>query len=410
MNIGEVFRLSFEALNERKVRTILTVLMVVVGSSLMVGLNGLSAGQLYSTEQQLNQLADNVLTVTPGQRSFRSVDTTPSIVFNSAVVQKIDSLPYIDIVVPQYTGSIDLNSQGRVIRSSVIAMDPQKVYVMIPNLELVEGSVIKSNDPSAIIVGNTIAVPDGATSPIISVGQTIKGTHTYVDEDGEQQEDSRVFSVSGIMEVTGNPRIDRSVLINESVGNSFLKKSGKYDSLWVVAQSSALVNVVQSEIRDLYGTTIGISSLQQSLQFRQNFIGGFNSFILSVGVIAMFVGAVGIITTLYTSVTERIKEIGTMKAIGAQSTNILSLFLVEALIIGILGGTFGIAIGIGAGYSLTFLLFSNLPFGGSGITPIFVIEDLIKVWLLAVSLSIVAGIYPAWKASRLSPLIALRRE
>jgi putative ABC transport system permease protein len=281
---------------------------------------------------------------------------------------------------------------------------------MIPNLELTEGSIIKSNDPSAILVGNTIAVPDGATSPIISVGQTIKGTHTYVDEDGEQQEDSRVFSVSGIMEVTGNPRIDRSVVISESVGNSFLKKSGKYDSLWVVAQSSALVNVVESEIRDLYGTTIGISSLQQSLQFRQSFIGGFNSFILSVGVIAMFVGAVGIITTLYTSVTERIKEIGTMKAIGAQSTDILSLFLVEALIIGILGGTFGIAIGIGAGYSLTFLLFSNLPFGGSGITPIFVFEDLMKVWLLSVSLSIIAGIYPAWKASRLSPLIALRRE
>ena len=99
-----------------------------------------------------------------------------------------------------------------------------------------------------------------------------------------------------------------------------------------------------------------------------------------------------------------------MKAIGAQSTNILSLFLVEALIIGILGGTFGIAIGIGAGYSLTFLLFSNLPTGGSGITPIFVIEDLVFVWLLSVSLSIAAGIYPAWKASRLSPLIALRRE
>jgi len=326
------------------------------------------------------------------------------------VVQKIDSLPYVYKVVPRYTGSIDLNSQGGVLRSSVIAMDPVEVYVMIPNLELVEGSVIKSNDPSAILVGNTIAVPDGATSPIISVGQTIKGTYTYVDEDGDQQEDSRVFSVSGIMEVTGNGQIDRSVIIKESVGNSFLKKSAKYDSLWVVAQSSALVNVVQSDIRDLYGTTIGISSLQQSLQFRQNFISGNNSFILSVGVIALFVGAVGIITTLYTSVMERIKEIGTMKAIGAQSTNILSLFLVEALIIGILGGTSGIAIGIGAGYSLSSILFSNIPIGGSEITPIFVIEDLIKVWLLSVSLSIASGIYPAWKASRLTPLIALRRE
>ena len=131
---------------------------------------------------------------------------------------------------------------------------------------------------------------------------------------------------------------------------------------------------------------------------------------MSIGVIALIVGAVGIITTLYTSVTERIKEIGTMKAIGTQNSSILSLFLIEALLIGILGATIGVALGIGAGFGITYLLFSNLPFGGSGITPIFTIEDVTFVWFLSVGLSVLAGILPAWKASRLSPLIALRRE
>ena len=81
---------------------------------------------------------------------------------------------------------------------------------------------------------------------------------------------------------------------------------------------------------------LGVSTAQSSLSLRASFTSGINSFILSVGTIALVVGAVGIITTLYTSVTERIREIGTMKAIGAQSKTILSLFLVEALIIGIL--------------------------------------------------------------------------
>lgn len=410
MNTKEIFILSIEALQERKVRTLLTVLMVVVGSSLMIVLNGLSAGQVAFTQQQLNQLADDVLTVTPGQRSFRSVDTPSSIVINSVVVSRINSMPFVDEVVPQYTSSMDLNSQGRILRTSVYSMDPEKVYVMYPNLKLTEGSVIKKTDPSAVLVGYTVANPDGSTFPIISVGQTIKATRTYVDDNGEQQEDSRVFSVSGIMEATGSPQMDRSVVINPATGNTFFQKAGKYDSLWVVVSSPDLVDVVEAEIRELYGSTIGISSSQSRLQFRQEFVSGFNSFILNIGVIALIVGAVGIITTLYTSVNERIKEIGTMKAIGAQSTNILALFLVEALLIGLLGGTLGIIVGIVAGYGMGSMLLSFMPGGGSSVTPIFLVEDLIKVWLLSIGLSVAAGIFPAWKASQLSPLIALRRE
>ena len=409
MNPKEVFTLSFDALTERKARTALTVMMVVVGSSLMVILNGMSAGQLNFMEEQLNQLADNVITVTPGQRSFRSVDSGASIILTSVVVQKIESLPFVKEVVPIYAGSVDLNTQGQVVRATVNGLNPDKIRVMIPNLELVQNSAIKAHDASAMLIGYTIANPDGATTPLITVGQTVKATYLYVDDNGEQQEDSRVFSVSGIIEETGNRQMDRAVVMNEAIANAFLQKSGRYNNLWVVVESADLVSVVEGEIRKLYGNTIGLSTAQNIMQFRQNFLGGLNGFILSIGVIALFVGAVGIVTTLYTSVTERIKEIGTMKAIGAQNTNILSLFLVEALIIGILGGTLGIIVGISAGYGLGSAVGSPIPIF-SDITPIYVPADLAKVWALSVGLSIAAGIFPAWKASKLSPLIALRRE
>ena len=133
-----------------------------------------------------------------------------------------------------------------------------------------------------------------------------------------------------------------------------------------------------------------------------------------VGIIALVVGAVGIVTTLYNSVTERIREIGTMKAIGAQNTTILALFIVEASLIGIIGATLGMFIGIGGGYIMSIFTTSS-PMGGGGgpsvhIPPIFALMDLIKVWVLSFTLSVIAGMYPAWKASKLSPMVALRRE
>ena len=410
MNTKEIFILSITALNERKVRTILTIVMVVVGCSLIVVLNGLSAGQTNFLEQQLNNLAANVLTVTPGQRSFSSASTTPSIVFNSVVVNKMNSLPYVDEVIPQYSANVQINSQARILQSSLLAMNPEKLYVRLPNLEMEDNSVIKQNDPSAILIGNSVAYPAGSTIPIVTIGQSVKVTYSYVDDQGEQQEDSRVFVVSGILKESGDRSIDRSVIISENTGNTLLKKSGKFDSLMVVAKTPELVEIVSQEITDLYGSSIGISSLKSRLQFRQSFTEGNNAFIMSVGVIALVVGAVGIVTTLYNSVTERVKEIGTMKAIGAKSSSILILFLVEALLIGIIGGSVGLLAGIIVGHGISSILSPPVLGSRTGIEPVYYAADLVKVWLLSVTLSVIAGILPAWKASKLSPLVALRRE
>jgi putative ABC transport system permease protein len=106
---------------------------------------------------------------------------------------------------------------------------------------------------------------------------------------------------------------------------------------------------------------------------------------------------------------ERIREIGTMKAIGAQSSFILALFLSEAMTIGMMGATLGIVLGMAGGYILVAGFASQDP-GSSGLSPVFRPADLAQVWGLSVGLSMLAGIYPAWKASRLPPIVALRRE
>jgi putative ABC transport system permease protein len=412
MDIREVFILSLDALKERKVRSILTILMVMAGSSLLVAVNGFGAGFEKFFSNQFNNLAPNILFVSSVQQAQNGppvggagTPTAAKITLNAAVIERLRSLPFIDEVIPSYQAEITLESQGESKNNSVLSIDPQKIFVIAPTLELVDGSSLRQNDPSAMVVAENVANPPGETTPFISLGQSVRAKYSFVDDKtGESQEESKNFVVTGVMKATGNPTIDNSVIINTDAGNAFLQKSGKFDSLFVVAQSSEFVDVVEEEIRSLYGNDIGITTVKAILKTVQEFTGGINAFLLSIAVISLIVGAVGIVTTLYTSVIERIREIGTLKALGAQKSNILALFLAEALIIGIMGATLGLLAGVGGGYLLT----RAGPGNGPPLDPVYLPLDMITVWLISVGLSIVAGILPAWKASRITPIEALR--
>jgi putative ABC transport system permease protein len=424
MNIKEIFLLSFDALKERKVRSILTILMVVVGSSLMVALNGLGAGFGKFIDESFSMLAPNILFVSSAQQDQAASGPfggggpppTPKITLNTAVETRIRSLPLVSDVITSYQGQVQLESSGETLSTSVFSIDPAKLYLIAPTLEFEEGSAIRSNDPSAIYIADQIAYPPGENAPFAIIGQTMRATYSFVDENGNQQEEARSFVVRGIMKPTGNPTIDNAVVFNKDAGNALMHKSGKYDGLLVAAESGEFVKSVEEEIRKLYGNDIGVTSPEAILKTIRELTGGFTVFILGIALVALLVGAVGIITTLYTSVMERTKEIGTMKAIGAQNSNILSLFMVEALMIGVLGATSGLLAGMAGGYVLIAGLGSTGGAGGDtgngigNISPVFLPSDLANVWGISVGLSLIAGIYPAWKASRLSPIVALRRE
>src|SRR5215831_17017929 len=428
-NYKQILILSVDALRERKLRSALTILMVIAGGALMVALDAMSAGNTAFINSQINSLAPNIIFVSSGQHRLSGPSAPPTIIFNSQVVSKIRSLPYVQDVIPEYKGSLQLNAQGNIQSASVTAMNPIKIYEKNPSMELVPGSAIKPGDPTAMLVGNTVAYPPGDPTPFLTVGQYVRGTYTYskaltttatsssTNGYGIPTTATKTFVVSAIMQPTGDSYTDQTVYINEAEGNKLFNKAYKFDQFMVPAKSPNYVNNVAKEITDLYGANnIGVTTPSAILQTKQQTQSGTAAFTLGIAFIALLVGAVGIITTLYTSVNERVKEIGTMKAIGAKNTFVLALFLSEALLIGLLGATSGILIGIGGAYALSSIAPHASPGGGGGssgppphVDPIFIPNDLVHVWLLSLLLSMAAGIMPAWKASRLSPLEALRR-
>ena len=418
MNIKDIFVLSFDALKERKMKSILTIIMVMVGSSLMVAVGGISAGFGGFFSKQLSNLAANIIFINPAQVQQGGggpavgPPPTPKITLNAAVENRLKSLPFVDDVIPSYQSQVILQSQGDSKEYQVFSMDPQKLTVLSPTLEFVQGSTVRQNDPSSLIVSNDLANPPGEDTPFLKLYQTVKATYTFVDPTtGKRESDSKSFVVRGIIKQTGNPNIDNSAVIDTDVGNALFHKSGKFDSLIVVARSGIYVDTIEQEIRKLYGNDIGITTVKAIIKTVQQFTGGISAFLLSIAIVSLVVGAVGIITTLYTSVVERTREIGTMKAIGAKSKHILALFLTEAFMIGIFGASLGILGGIAGAYILSAGLAGNNGGGSqSHIAPIFLAADMTRVWLTSASLSLLAGLFPALKASKLLPIVALKRE
>jgi len=418
MNIKEIFVLSFDALRERKMKSILTIIMVMVGSSLMVAVGGISAGFGGFFSKQLSNLAANIIFINPAQVQQGGggpavgPPPTPKITLNAAVENRLKSLPFVDDVIPSYQAQVILQSQGDSKEYQVFSMDPQKLTVLSPTLEFVQGSTVRQSDPSSLIVSNDLANPPGEDTPFLKLYQTVKATYTFVDPTtGKRESDSKSFVVRGIIKQTGNPNIDNSAVIDTDVGNALFHKSGKFDSLIVVARSGIYVDTIEQEIRKLYGNDIGITTVKAIIKTVQQFTGGISAFLLSIAIVSLVVGAVGIITTLYTSVVERTREIGTMKAIGAKSKHILALFLTEAFMIGIFGASLGILGGIAGAYILSAGLAGNNGGGSqSHIAPIFLATDMTRVWLTSASLSLLAGLFPALKASKLLPIVALKRE
>lgn len=246
MHPSDSFSLAFDALVDRKVRTILTVLMVVLGSSLVVVLNGLSAGQAAFLEAQFNTLAANLIFATSGQHSYHTSSTpsAASLILNNVIVNRIKSLPFVSDVIPKYQGTVTMDTEGNTQTVTLVGMDLTKLQVKVPNLQYVDGSVVNPADRAALIVGDTIANPPGDTTPFVTLGQTVKLTYTYANAAGKQEQNVKNFIVRAIIKPTGDSFTDGSIFINPDAANQILQKSYKYDTLYIMADSPDYVDTV----------------------------------------------------------------------------------------------------------------------------------------------------------------------
>ena len=391
----EFFILAFEALKERKVRSIFTIIMVLVGVTLIVAVDSLGAGTKKYVKGEFAKFNTRLVVVSPSNRH-------PEITEKD--IKQIEEMEGVVEAVPYWSFAGRVKSGGKEKDSTIIAVDNQKLTVFFPGLEMEDGELLTESDTTGAVLGYYIAhEPDGSifayTGDVVEV--------TFIDYTGNGQTiKTKNLVVRGVLKTMGATTgfiFDQMVIVSKRLAKQLFNKD-TYNGVFILAENSDMaVNVSQRIMQELDLNTI---SPQEIKEIVDNVLGTITLYTLAISTISLLVAAVGIITTLYTSMLERIREIGVLKAIGFKSIHILKMFLYEALLIGIIGSVLGSIFGVVGAILLRDIFFADMPF----IEPIFSVDVFLRANLMAISLSIMAGLYPAWRASRLDPIVALRHE
>ena len=410
--------LAFNALESRKLRSSLTFLMVAIGVGLLVGVNGMSAGLQNYVTKSFSSLSPNILTLIPQRSSGTLFISSSSFQIDDNVVNNLRTIPGVRDVIPFISTTALATASGQSGPVSVIAIDPTKLTVILPALSLNSGSILTPQDFSQTFLGYRIAY---GTSGKLSIGQVITLQFS--------KDIKRNFIIKGIANEVGlsmTLNLDTSVVINLETAKNLLNKR-TYSGIFVVTYDQTLNDAVSKLISDKYEDLRVITPSVITSTINQVF-GGINLFLSAIAIVSLLVAVIGIVTTLYTSVMERTREIGILKSIGFKNSDILLLFLYEAMIFGVVGSFLGTLLGFSLGYVL--LSFGTIGFGGTNspgpimqarfggaaytmalnITPYYDVSTVVFFNLIAVFFSIIAGIYPAYKASKLDPIVALRTE
>lgn len=411
MNFTDLAKWAYLALKERKLRSGLTVLMVVIGAMLMTSVNGLNAGTSNLINEQFSTFGANLLTVSSGGGFGHRAPSGTEISLNDQTVKTLSGVKYVDEVIPYIQGSVKLKKGQYEKTVSVTGLDQSYFKYLAPTAEILEGKFIPNTD----YLGILLSYPEAfvGEEQILKTGQTVFLEVSIVDESGGVQSievETKSFQIKGILDEIGSMTFDRGIYLSLPAAKELLKKE-EYDGIYLLTKDIIYNEEVEEEIDDIYGDSIRVSSPRAIAERINEIMSTFTGFIFSIAFISLIVGSVGIVTTLYTSVIERTREVGLLKSLGFNNNMVLSTFMIESMMIGALGGLLGVITGIGGAYVLgNFIAFGPGMRGGSSITPAFIFTDLFYVWLISFTLSIIAGIYPAWRGSKLSPIEALRKE
>jgi putative ABC transport system permease protein len=389
--------LSYEALKERRLRATLTILMVVMGGSLIVAVNGISTGTLTYIDQVFTTLGANLLIVTPRGADFEIDD---------ALIEEFSRFDSVMDVLPFIQELSSITSRGDSQSIVVLGLDQSKLSLIFPSISVESGETVSKSDSIGILLGNLIVSSTEEDEPFTDLGQTVKIRYAKAIE-GKQIIEEKAYNVRGILGYLGSGLIpvDQMAFVSISSANSFFGRHGKYDGAYVITNSPDLNDMVREELAERYN--VNIISPKTIADTISRISVALSIFVGNIAAVSLIVASVGIITTLWTSMMERIREIGILKAIGFSNPSIMRLFLNEAVIIGALGGGLGMIFGVGLAYAMRSLFRGEFV---AALNPIFTPQTFVFTWLLCLILSVISGFYPAWRASQLDPVVALRHE
>ncbi len=379
---------SLRNIRNNKLRSILTMLGLMIGIASVILLVGIGSGTSSQVNSQVQSLGADIVTV-----SIQSNDT-------SLEYENMDGLMDIDNVenaVPYKNVSATV-SRGTTIsqKASIIATTAE--YFDVTNTTISEGRLLSiidlENNSKICLLGSNIATTLFSLSD--PIGQTIK-----INGDN--------YSVVGVLTEAGTSmgnNVDNMIMIPFTTAK-YLGSDTNINNVYIKVQNESKVDTTISRIENYIESTLGITtdyfsvSSQSSMLDTMSSVNDSLSMLLGgIASISLIVGGIGVMNVMLVSVTERTKEIGIRKSLGATRKDILMQFLIESLVLSIIGGMIGVLFGIGIG---KFLELYNYTFAPS-----------MQVVLLAFSSSaiigLVFGIFPAYKAAKLNPIDALRTE
>ena len=404
MLFKECFGMAVNALLANKLRSLLTMLGIIIGVGAVIAMVTIGMGVRTSVADSFASLGSNMLIIMPGSTNHGGVrgaaGSRKSLKYDDAkaIESKIKGIDYVS---PTVSSSYQVVNGNLNWNTSVEGVTPE--LMQIRALKVENGSFISASDMNkrsrVAVIGPTVAANlFGAENP---VGQNIRINN-------------QPFKVIGITASKGQSigqDQDDVIYIPLTTAQERMLAITHIHSVNIQVSSPEKMDQVQAEIENLLRqrhhiragmeddfTVRNMTSLMESFTENTNMI---TLLLGSIASISLLVGGIGIMNIMMVSVTERTREIGIRKALGATSSNVLMQFMIESMVIGIVGGVIGIASGI---------LLSKAIGAFGGLTTTVDILPVLVSFSFAVGIGLFFGIYPARKAARLDPIDALRYE
>jgi putative ABC transport system permease protein len=418
MSFSESIRISLGALGANKLRASLTMLGVIIGVGAVIALMSIGKGVQASVTNQIKGLGSNLLFISPGSTQQGGVRTqagsAPTLTAEDAeAILATGTITEVLNVAPESGNGGQVVANGRNIFTRLNGVTPS--YLDVRNFAIAEGEFF---GPEHLESRSLVAVL-GATSrqnlfgDNDAIGQTVRVNQINlrvigVLEGKGAQAQGNQDDVIMVPLSTMQTRLNRNRTARGGQTVSSINVQLADDKPETAQAAVEKIGELLRERHRVAQDDFTIRSQQDLLATANQITGFITIFLGSVAGISLLVGGIGIMNIMLVSVTERTREIGIRKAIGAKRGDILAQFLIEATVVSVLGGTIGILLGAGGAQ-----LINSLNLGGGGAQAIRTVVSMDAILLafgVSVFIGLFFGVYPAMKASRLNPIEALRYE
>lgn len=408
MHFGELIGIAFQGLLANRLRSALTVLGIIIGIASVITLLAVGQGAQVAAQQQIQSLGVNLIYVRPGNSGAGGISqgsgTAPTLTLDDAKAIK-DNCPAVLDVAAVYNGSFQVQFGANNTLTQITATEPSH-----PDIRNFYPSRGRFFNPSEMEQNSRVAVIGDTVATNLFAGEDALGKRILIR--GE------LFDVIGVMEhkgASGMTDMDDQIFVPISTGYNTLfglnAVTGKSVRNILVQTKPDEDQQAQFQITNLLRQRHGVKSPEEDdfmlrtqadiMETAQSVTGIFSLLLGATASISLLVGGIGIMNIMLVSVSERTREIGIRKAIGAKYFDVMSQFVIEAVTLSLLGGVIGIILGIGGSH-----LISSLANWTAIVTP----SSVIVSFAVSLAIGLFFGIYPARKAAKLDPIIALRAD